>query len=76
MSILPRCICDPLDAIIGKYDPRCSRHLGTPRPTLAPPSIGDYLGHPQQLPEEPTQPIGDTLPDSEETLPDLTKGRV
>lgn len=28
MSILPRCICDPLDAMIGKYDPRCCRHLG------------------------------------------------
>lgn len=35
MSILPRCICDPLDAMIGKYDPRCCRHLGVSRSPLA-----------------------------------------
>ena len=28
MSILPRCICDPFDAMLGKYDRRCSRHCG------------------------------------------------
>jgi hypothetical protein len=43
MSLLPHCICEPFKALIGDYDPRCSRHLGTPRPTLAPPSLGDYL---------------------------------
>ncbi len=26
MSALPRCICDPIDAMVGKFDPRCNRH--------------------------------------------------
>lgn len=38
MSVLPRCICDPFKAIVGDYDPRCNRHIGTPRPTFAPES--------------------------------------
>ena len=32
MSVLPRCICDPMDSLIGKYDPRCNRHFGISRP--------------------------------------------
>lgn len=32
MSVLPRCICDPLESLVGKYDPRCNRHssIGSP----------------------------------------------
>ena len=26
MSLLPRCICDPYEAMVGRYDERCSRH--------------------------------------------------
>ncbi len=26
MSVLPRCICDPIEAMGGNYDPRCNRH--------------------------------------------------
>lgn len=36
MSLLPHCICEPFKAIVGDYDPRCSRHIGAKRPTLAP----------------------------------------
>ena len=34
MSVLPRCTCDQLDAMVGKYDPRCNRHLGLKRPMM------------------------------------------
>ena len=32
MSVLPRCICDPMEALVGKYDPRCNRHSSISSP--------------------------------------------
>jgi hypothetical protein len=28
MSVLPNCTCDPLDAMMGNFNPKCNRHLG------------------------------------------------